>query len=108
MRRGEIRWCRFAPPDKERPVLILARNDVIGALHEVIVVPSTRTIRQLASEVVLDVGDGMPTQSAFIFDRVSAVRKERIGALVTTLHDERWPEVQRALLYACGFPNHAH
>ncbi|TSA47616.1 MAG: type II toxin-antitoxin system PemK/MazF family toxin, partial [Deltaproteobacteria bacterium] len=29
MRRGEIRWYKFQPPDKNRPVLILSRDPVI-------------------------------------------------------------------------------
>jgi mRNA interferase MazF len=29
MRRGEIRWYRFARPDKKRPVLILTRDSVM-------------------------------------------------------------------------------
>ncbi len=29
MRRGEIRWYLFAPPDKRRPVLLLTRDQVI-------------------------------------------------------------------------------
>lgn len=53
MRRGEIRLCRFAPPDKRRPVLLLTRDEVLGQLREVIVAPITRTVRGLRSEVVL-------------------------------------------------------
>ena len=53
MKRGEIRWYTFALPDKRRPVLILTRDDVIEHLNEIIVVPVTRTIRGLATEVVL-------------------------------------------------------
>ena len=53
MRRGEIRWYTFRLPDKRRPVMILTRNEVIGNLNELIVVPVTRTVRGLATELVL-------------------------------------------------------
>ena len=53
MNRGEIRWYTFRPPDKRRPVLILTRNEVMDHLNEIIVVPVTRTIRGLSTEVVL-------------------------------------------------------
>jgi hypothetical protein len=33
MRRGEIRWYAFAPPDKQRPVLVLTRDEVIDRLN---------------------------------------------------------------------------
>ena len=29
MRRGEVRWYRFATPDKKRPVLILTRSSAL-------------------------------------------------------------------------------
>lgn len=51
MKRGEIRWYTFRIPDKRRPVLILTRDEVIDRLNEVIVVPVTRTIRGLTTEV---------------------------------------------------------
>lgn len=57
MRRGEIRWYTFALPDKRRPVLILTRSEAIDYLNEIIVVPITRTIRGLATEVVLTPDD---------------------------------------------------
>ena len=49
MNRGEIRWYTFQPPDKRRPVLILTRDEVLDHLHEIIVVPVTRTIRGLST-----------------------------------------------------------
>jgi len=51
--RGEIRWYTFRYPDKRRPVLILTRDEVIDRLNEIIVVPATRTIRGLATELIL-------------------------------------------------------
>ena len=60
MKRGEIRWYTFRLPDKRRPVLILTRNEVIDSLNEIIVVPATRTIRGLTTEVELTLEDGMP------------------------------------------------
>jgi hypothetical protein len=53
LNRGEIRWYALRSPDKRRPVLILTRNEVIDHLNEIIVAPITRTIRGLATEVVL-------------------------------------------------------
>jgi mRNA interferase MazF len=59
LNRGEVRLCRFAPPDKQRPVLILTRNSAIGHLATVTVAPLTSTIRDVPSEVMLDIDDGM-------------------------------------------------
>jgi len=51
--RGEIRWYTFALPDKRRPVLLLSRDAMLPSLNEVIVVPATRTVRGIDTEVVL-------------------------------------------------------
>ncbi|MDN5869977.1 MAG: hypothetical protein L0H73_04575 [Nitrococcus sp.] len=84
-------------------MLILTRGSVIDHLNEIIVVPVTRTIRGISSEVVLTVEDGMPVTCALNFDHVSLAQRTHIGALICTLPDARWPEVQRALLISCGF-----
>jgi mRNA interferase MazF len=103
VRRGEIRWYTFRNPDKRRPVLILTRDEIIGRLNEVIVVPVTRTIRGLITEVVLTADDGMPVTCALNLDHISLAQRERIAGLICDLPESRWPEVQRALLIACGF-----
>ncbi len=75
MRRGEIRWYAFAAPDKRRPVLLLTRDPVIDSLGEVIVAPVTRTIRGIATEVLLTPDDGMPVACAVNLDHVSLLAK---------------------------------
>ncbi len=44
MKRGEIRWYAFRPPDKRRPILLLTREDVIEQLGEIVAVPVTPTV----------------------------------------------------------------
>ncbi len=39
--RGDIRLYRFAPPDKERPVVLLTRTPALGFLNQVTVAPIT-------------------------------------------------------------------
>lgn len=97
LQRGESRWYTFAPRDKRRPVLVLTRNDVIEALNEMIVVPATRTIQGLSTEVVLTSDDGMPATCALNFDHVALAQGARIGAVIATLDEARWPDVERAL-----------
>jgi mRNA interferase MazF len=102
VRRGEIRWYTFAAPDKRRPVL-LTRTSVIDTLNEIIVAPATRTIRGIATEVLLSNADGMPETCALNFDHVTLVQRSRLGAIITELAPSRWPEIEQALLVACGF-----
>ena len=103
MNRGEIRWYTFRPPDKRRPVLILTRTEIIERINEIIVVPATRTIRGISSEVVLSEDDGMPTTCALNCDHVALAQRGRIGPVLCTLPESKWPEIRRALLIACGF-----
>ncbi len=103
MRRGEIRWYSFATPDKRRPVLLLTRDVVIDSLNEIIVVPVTRTIRGISTEVVLTPEDRMPVACALNLDHVALAQRSRLGAVIATLPSARWPEVFRALTVACGF-----
>ena len=103
MKRGEVRWYTFRPPDKRRPVLILTRDAVIGHLNEIIVAPATRTIRGLATEVILTADDGMPVVCALNFDHVALAQRDRLGPILCSLEEARWGEVRRALLIACGF-----
>ena len=103
MRRGEIRWYTFATPDKRRPVLLLTRSTVIDALNEIIVAPATRTVRGVATEVLLSPLDGMPDACALNFDHVTLVQRSRLGSVIAELPAARWPEVEQALMIACGF-----
>lgn len=103
MNRGEIRWYTFRPPDKRRPVLILSRPEALQTLGEFVVVPVTRTVRGLSTEIVLTAEDGMPVTCALNFDHLSLAQRGRIGPSICSLPVSRWEEVRRALLVACGF-----
>ena len=103
MNRGDIRWYQFSRPDKKRPVVILTRDPALGFLGEVTVAPVTRTVRDIPSEVILDVEDGVPSRCAVNLDHVQTVARARIGKLITELPVQRWPEVEAALLFALGF-----
>lgn len=103
MRRGEVRWYRFASPDKRRPVLLLTRDTALDFLGEVTVAPITSTIRDIPSEVVLGVIDGMPRDCAINLDHVQTVSRGKLGPVLTTLSETRLGEVRRALHFALGF-----
>jgi mRNA interferase MazF len=45
----------------------------------------------------------MPVACALNFDHVALAQRSKIGSVVATLDEDRWEEVERALLVACGF-----
>jgi mRNA interferase MazF len=100
MKHGEIRWYKFLPPDKKRPVLILTRDSVLQYLGEVTVAPITTTVRNIPSEVHLSKADGLPQDCAVNCDHLQTVSKARIGPLITSLAPSKMIEVGRAIRFA--------
>ena len=103
MNRGDIRWYRFKPPDKKRPVLVLTRDSAIGALNAVTIVPITSTIRGIPTEIVLTREDGLPATCAANLDNLQTVPKSNIGERIARLNVQRMREVAAAAAFALGF-----
>jgi mRNA interferase MazF len=102
VKRGEVRWYQFQPPDKNRPVLILTRDVAIAYLNEVTVAPITSTIRDIPSEVILGPEDGMDRECSINFDHIQTISKIKLGRLITTLSAEKLAEVGPAICFALG------
>src|SRR3989338_893381 len=103
MRHGEIRCYRFQRPNKQRPVLILARGSALDFLGDVTVAPVTSTVRDIPSEVALTPADGVPRECAVNLDHLQTVPKARLGRVIATLPAPRMAEGRAALLFALGF-----
>lgn len=103
MQHGEVRWYKFARPDKRRPVVILTRDSALEFLGAVTVAPITTTIRDIPSEVALSQTDGMPRECAVNLDHIQTVAKAKIGPAITILNRNRLTEIRTALLFALGF-----
>ena len=100
MKHGEIRWYKFARPDKRRPVLILTRDSVLEYLGEVTVAPITSMVRDIPSEVFLSKADGIPRDCAVNCDHLQTVSRGKIGSLVLTLSSAKMADVGRAIRFA--------
>jgi len=100
LKRGEVRWYRFAAPDKRRPVVILTRDSAIEYLGEVTVAPITSTIRDIPTEVVLSKADGMPNDCAINCDHLQTVSKAKIGPAITTLPPDKVRQLRGAVSFA--------
>ena len=100
--RGEVRLCRFAPPDKQRPVLVLTRDSAIRHLSTVTVAPITSAVRSVPSEVILDVDDGMKGHCAVNLHDAVTVALARLGRRVASLRAGRMQEICAALRFSLG------
>lgn len=102
MERGEVRWHRFAPPDKERPVVILTHTPAIHYLNTVTVAPISTSIRPGPSQVRLTIEDGLLTDCSANLHNIQTVMKRDIGRYIATLSAERMREIESAILFALG------
>jgi mRNA interferase MazF len=105
MKRNEVYWYEFQPPDKRRPILILTRTSAIQFLNEVTIAPVTSTIRGIPSEVILGIEDGMHQDCAVNFDHMQTVPKIKLGRLITSLSMKKMAEVDSAVCFALGIDN---
>lgn len=101
MRRGEIWWSEH-PEAGRRPVLVLTRDEAIDRLSQVLIVPTTRNVRDIPTHVHLDESDGMPWPCALTLDTTGPLARGLFIEQITRLGPERMHEVCRALASATG------
>lgn len=97
--RGEVWWYE-APHVGRRPYLVLTRDPAIAVLTQVLAVPATRTIRDIPTEVLLGVEDGMPQECVLSLDNVTPIRRALCTDRITRLSPERMRQVCDALSIA--------
>lgn len=100
--RGDIRWFRFASPDKRRPVLVLGRPDVLASLSQIPVVPLSTQIRGLPWEIALGPEDGLPSSCVLKPEWIRIVERPHLGPLIARLDEDRLPAVRAALVDVLG------
>ncbi len=100
--RGDVYLCRFAPPDKQRPVVVLTRDTAIGHLSTVTIAPITSTIRGVPSEVVLDIDDGMKAPCAVNLHNAVTISQHRLDRRLARLGARRMNEICLALRFSLG------
>lgn len=103
MNRGEIWYFEFKKPDKARPVLILTRQEVLPYLNTVTIVPITRTIRDVPSEVILGVEEGLKESCAANLHHLMTIPKSGISHFVGSLSPSKMDQIKEAILFALGF-----
>ena len=100
--RGEVWLYVFRKPDKQRPVLVLTRNDVIGLLHTVTVAPITSSIRGAPGEVVVGVDEGLKHDSAVNLDHLQTVDRSALHTCIGRLSPGKLRDVCTAVGIALG------
>lgn len=94
--RGDVCWLELAEEGR-RPVCVLTRQEAIPAMRNVVVAMVTRTIRDIPTEVRLEVRDGMPVECAVSLDNLRTLPRVLLTEPITRLSGQRMHDVCRAL-----------
>jgi mRNA interferase MazF len=97
--RGDIWWVEL-PEQKRRPYLVLTRNAAIPVLNRVLAVPATSTIRNIPTQVLLGLQEGLPKECALSFDNIETIPKWAFVDLISQLSSEKLNQVCYALALA--------
>lgn len=95
-------WWADVPGDKVRPVIVLTRERFIVRLHAVLVAPVTTAVRNIPTEVVLDIDDGLPRRCAANFDNVFTLERDRLQRRMAALGPDRCEEICAAYRFAAN------
>ena len=82
----------------------MSRASAYRARAAIMVIPLTRTIRGMPTEVLLDPSDGVPRRSVANADDIITVAKVRAQAYVCTLSPAKLADVERAITFALDLP----
>lgn len=104
MKRGEVWWAELPPPVGSRPVVILTRDSVVQSIGAIVVALVTRTVRQLATEVVLGRRQGLPVRCVANLDNVLTVPRHRLKRLMGACDADKIAELNQAIKAAFDVP----
>lgn len=104
-RQGDLWWADLPQPQGRRPVLVLTRSDAMGRLSNVTVAPLTRTIRYIASEVILTPEQGVRDLSAVTLDNILTIPKATLDRRLAQLDTDTLQAVFAAIRYVFAMPD---
>jgi len=102
MRRGEIYWVDFPAPVGRRPAVLVSREESYSVRSRCIVVPLTRTVRGIPTEVRLGSADGLSKTGVANTDEIVTIPRTLLRERITALTSPRIVELDRALTFALG------
>ena len=104
MKRGEVWWVDLPAPVGLRPAVLVSRNQAYRIRTSITVVPLTRTIQHIPSEVPLGTADGIPKTSVANADDLITVPKVRVREYLTVLSAAKLVDLERAIKFALDLP----
>ena len=103
MRRGAVWWADLRDPWGQRPVVLVARDEVYATLTWIMAAPTTTRLRTAPSTVLLDPDqDPVPRPCVVQLDHVQSIRRDWLIERIGDLSVSRMTEIDRALHFALG------
>ncbi len=93
-------WVQFPSPVGRRPAILVSRDAAYRIRSAITVVPLTRTIRGIPTEVTLGPKDGVPKTCVANADVIMTVPKALIHEYLCTLTTIRVAALERAIRFA--------
>ncbi|HUF99792.1 MAG TPA: type II toxin-antitoxin system PemK/MazF family toxin [Ilumatobacter sp.] len=93
---SELWWCDLGDAGR-RPVLVLTRPEAVERLPRLLVALATTRVRNLPSEVHLDIDDGVPKPCVLNLDTPELVNRHQLDEFIGRLSALRWHEVCQAV-----------
>ena len=97
-------WVEFPAPIGRRPAVLMSRNQAYRIRSAATVVPLTRTVRNISSEISLGPADGVPKTSAANADNITTVSKARLREYLATLSAAKLAALERAIKFSLDLP----
>lgn len=100
MRRGDVYWAQLPSPVGKRPVVLVSRDQAYSLKTRVTVVPLTRTVRGIPTEVRLGPSEGLPKVGVANADEIVTLPRELLRGHLATLSRSKMQELDVALRFA--------
>jgi len=100
VRRGDIYWVRFPSPAGRRPAVLVSRDEAYAVRSRIAVVPVTRNVRGIPTEVRLGPTEGLPKVSVANADEIVTIPAAILDERITTLTRPKIDALDEALRFA--------
>ncbi len=102
MRRGDIYWVRFPKPVGTRPAVLVSRDEAYSVRTRLTVVPVTRSVRGIPTEVRLGPSDGLPKAGAANADDIVTIPRDLLVDIIATMTRAKLAELDAAIRFSLG------
>ncbi len=100
MKRGEIWLADFPPPIKNRPIILISRDQAYSILTSFVAAIVTSTIRGIPCEVALGKENGLDRPCVVNCDNIHTIPKSRLIKRLGLLTSEQEKQLNEAIRFS--------